>query len=669
MAEAPGIEELDLKYAAAKRARQPFEPTWYLDLAFYSGKQWVAFDGFMLAEVELDDTRAKLVDNRIQPIVRTEIAKMTKTRPVFVGVPRSGDDSDMAAARLAERLLEYQWKHLGLLRKLRSALLWSRVCGAGFWKVTWDSEIGDGIDILVGADGRPINDSYGRPMRPDRLNDLPEGYAEENGLQPRRVAMGDVRIDVRTPFEMYVDPMCGEDGIDDAEWVIEEAVYSKRYVYEHYPLARQLDVQPDSDSIAGITESRMPGVVTAPDGNPQGICLREYWCRPTAADPQGRRIVWTKSGQVLFNDVNPYPWLPYVMFRGVPTPGRFWPGSVTEQLISPQTELNKRKSQIAENAERVGNPPLMKSSLNQDFDWQGLPGEVLEFQDTGSPGAIPQFLNVPEIPGYVREDIDRIEQSIREISGQHEVTSGAVPAGVTAASAINLLQEADDTRLGPDIADMEQALAGAGQRLVHLMARYYTDQRVVRIAGDDGRWEFVTYRKGMLPDDQGIDVQAGSGLPQSKAAKQAAIQEVLNMLVQSGVRLSERDLRQVLQEYEIGGLEKFFATVGEDEREIARENQTLASGEPLDINEWDDDDAHLKGHNAFRKTASYRELPDPARTAVDEHCALHAARIKERATQAVDATAMPPGGAAAAPGDAMAAAMAGSGPTAGVPSA
>jgi hypothetical protein len=69
---------------------------------------------------------------------------------------------------------------------------------------------------------------------------------------------------------------------------------------------------------------------------------------------------------------------------------------------------------------------------------------------------------VPEMPVYVQNQIGNIEQSIREISGQHEVSSSQVPAGVTAASAINLLQEQDDTRLGPDIADMETTLPTRG---------------------------------------------------------------------------------------------------------------------------------------------------------------------------------------------------------------
>src|SRR5690242_9986438 len=108
------VGRLERKLEASKRLRQRFEPQWYLNVAFYTGQQWVGFDGLQLYEVELDDDRVKLTDNRIGPIVRTEIAKMTKTRPAFVGVPRSADDKDLAAARLAERLLEYQWRHQDL---------------------------------------------------------------------------------------------------------------------------------------------------------------------------------------------------------------------------------------------------------------------------------------------------------------------------------------------------------------------------------------------------------------------------------------------------------------------------------------------------------------------------------------------------------------------------
>jgi hypothetical protein len=72
-----------------------------------------------------------VVDNRIRPFVRTEIAKMTKTRPKFVAVPKSQADQDIAAARYAEQALDDAWKRHNLHRKLRQALLWARITGRG----------------------------------------------------------------------------------------------------------------------------------------------------------------------------------------------------------------------------------------------------------------------------------------------------------------------------------------------------------------------------------------------------------------------------------------------------------------------------------------------------------------------------------------------------------
>jgi hypothetical protein len=177
--------------------------------------------------------------------------------------------------------------------------------------------------------------------------------------------------------------------------------------------------------MGGMFASALGGGANRSD--PQGITLREYWCKPTPSEPEGppRRVDQERPAAARRD--NPYPWLPYVMFRGIPVPGRFWPTCPTEQLISPQTELNKAQSQIAENAERIGNPPLLRSSLNEDFEWHALPGEEIVFRTSAPPAPSRSSCTSPSCPATSSSDVDRIEQSIREISGQHEVTSGAGP--------------------------------------------------------------------------------------------------------------------------------------------------------------------------------------------------------------------------------------------------
>jgi hypothetical protein len=567
--------------------------------------------------------------------VRVDIAKMTKSRPVFVGVPANSSDKAIAAARLTERSLDWQWERLNCLRELRQALLWSRMCSAGFWKVCWDKTLGREFEVVTGPDGAVVRRQDGGPLLPAHLGgELPEGLAT------KKLAQGDIRLDTRSPFQMFPDPIAGEAGLEECEWVIEESVVSLEYARSRFGYDGEATAS-NQDGFSGVVA--VAGIGSKGGTQYRGVKIREYWAKSSSEHARGRHVVWASGGdehgEILFEGDNPYPWLPYVMFRGTPVPGRFWPDAPVTPLISPQTELNKRKAQIAENAARLGNPPLLRPR-GSDWEYSGLPGGEIVYDNTGSPSDVPTFLQPPEMPAYVREDIANTLSAIEDISGQHEVSRGNVPSGVTAASAINLLQEADDTRLGPDVQDMERTVADAGKRIVWIMQRFYSDERMMRIAGEDGAWDIQPFRGKQLEGNDDVQVQAGSGMPRSKAAKQAAIQEVLNLALQYGVPLKQRDLRRVLQEYEVGGVERLFADLGGVERQVQRENMVLAHGEELTINEYDDDEAHVEGHSEWMRGAAYEELDENARAVALAHLKAHQDRLARKA--AAMAGAPPP---------------------------
>src|SRR6185437_11901016 len=372
------------------------------------------------------------------------------------------------------------------------------------------------------------------------------------GCKPKTIAAGDVNIETVSPFEMYFDPVALD--IEDAEWCIQVAVKTPEWVKAHF----NVDLESDTDIAPGTAEGKVFSTGSATGGNGgRGVKVSEYWSKPSSKYPNGRRVVWAKS-KILLEEDNPYRELPYVMFKGIDVPGRFWPTSIVEQLREPQTELNKIRSQVTDSAQRTGNPALL-AAKQANVQYEGVPGERIDYDDT-VPNAIPSYLEPPSMPPYVLQQQERIEQAMQDISGQHEVSSAQVPAGVTAASAINLLQEADDTRLGPAIYDMEETLGIAGSRLLKLVAQYWTDERTVMIAGEDQAWNTILFRGAMLKENTHAEVQMGSAFPRSKAAKQAAIQDTLSLALQySGPgALNPRDLRKVLRDYEAGGLVKLF---------------------------------------------------------------------------------------------------------------
>jgi hypothetical protein len=646
------VRELDDHIAASAAVRRRFEPDAYMNIAFLEGRQWVRWDATRLFDVQVDSWRESVVDNRIKPFVRTELAKMTKTRPKFVGVPKSQSDQDVQSARYAEMALDDAWKTHGLQRKLRAALLWSRVAFIGYWKIWWDPELGPKRDILVyGQDhpnaGRLVRDNTGAPWDPKQP--LPEGIPG----QKQSVARGDICVDLRSFFHVFPDPGAGEEGLEGCEWVGEEAIYSRGWFARHFPRAVD-SVSFDQDPSPGMMESRLPisdfRPMTTEAG--KGIKVRELW----SAD---KHYVWTDQ-TVLVDEDNPYPWLPYVGFYGTPVPGRFYPGATVTDLRPQQIQLNIRRSQIADNANRIANPPLMvPSTMADEFDWQGDPGEQIVYLDTGTPNAMPSFLGVPSLPSYVENDVDRTQQALMEISGNHEVSQAQVPAGVTAASAISLLQEQDDTRLGPDIASMERSLEEAGRRVLWLMRRYYTEERHLRIAGEDGQSIVQAFKADTLEGTEDIDVQAGSAMPESKAARQAAIQQFATMFSQNNPgAITPRGWARIMSEIGVGGIEAFFAQLNRDKQQCDDEDRRISQGEglipipqvngttvvTLPINPFDNDNAHVEFHEEFEKTSSFRALAPPAQQAHLAHVQLHRDRKNAAAAQMNQPPAGIPGG-------------------------
>ena len=624
----------------ARGARSRFEPTWHLNYAYYFGEQWLFWNRGRLDRPRLDPHRVTLTDNRILGIVRTELAKMTKQKPAFQVVPTTSADEDLQAALMGEKILDYLWRHLHMRDRLVDVLLWSRITGAGFWKVVWDSEQGQKVQVLADQEGQPVmHAETGAPMKPEQVTDE-EGKLPE-GLQAKTIATGDVHIETVAPFEMLADPIATR--MDQCEWCIQENVKSQEYVNQHFGQI----LPTDTDIAPGPTEARMfPSYQMGGTSNYKGIKLHEYWCKPNQTHPEGRRAVWAKD-KILFEGPNPYKHLPYVMFTGIPIPGRFWPTSVVEQLRGPQTELNKIRSQILENAQRSGNPALL-ASRQANINYSGVPGERIDFDDT-VPNATPSYLQPPQMPQYALQQQEKIEASMQDISGQHEVSDAQVPSGVTAASAINLLQEADDSRLGPSIYDMEENIGIAGQHLLKLVAQYWTEERTVMIAGEDHALDALSFRGALLKGNTRAEVQSGSMFPKSKAAKQAAIQDMLNLMFQyQGQQpMNKRMLGKVLKDLEAGALEKLFGDVSVDESQINRENQQISQSVPLQINPFDNHEAHIEGHTEFQKGPTYLKLGPVVAEIMEQHVREH--REQVMAAQQPMVAPETPGGAPPAP--------------------
>ena len=683
-------QDLDRLFDAGREVRRTFENEWVLVLAFTLGHQWIKVDGSgRIFPVGMDEDRVTITDNRMRPASRTNIARMTKGDPMWQGVPKDRSDEEIQRARIRESVFEHYWRELELRRRYRLALWYREHTGIGFIKTVWDQTLGQSMRVMAQKGGPVVADPYGQPLTPDRvrdvlgqLNDAQRSQVQDQ-LEEREITFGDVTCQLRTPFEVIVDPLATDEGLSTAEYIGEEALYSPAYLRKHF----NYDAPDSGSPSAGIVEGRMPGMNVFLERSRErrgaagrrGIKVREMWLLADVekSGPRGKHCVWIHNGETLLEEDNAYPFLPYTDFRGLPA-GRYYPDAPQKDVVSPQVERNKVKSQIAENGERFGNPARLISAESIGLEgnrWQGLPGEEIIYHDMGTPGSVPAYLAAPTMPQYVIDQLGENRETIAAITSQQEVTQGTVPEGVTAASAISQLMEANETMLGLDIDDTAVSLLDVGKKLLWCVRAFAKTDRLARIAGEEASWDIIEFRGEQLGDADADSIQLGSSISQSVAVKQAAIQWVINTLIQNGQAPPPRELRRVLRDYEVGGLEHLFGSLNKTQTQCVDEHRRLLAGEFLGINDYDDDSTHVEEHEDFQRSARYQtRIRQPGGQLLDflttQHVNLHRQRMQDAANNAAAAAMIQndPGGEPTLDPQALAQGNGAIPPTAGLPS-
>jgi hypothetical protein len=260
------------------------------------------------------------------------------------------------------------------------------------------------------------------------------------------------------------------------------------------------------------------------------------------------------------------------------------------------------------------------------------------------------------LPTYVLQELDRIQSDMDDISGQHEVSKGNVPPGVTAATAISYLQEQDDTKLSHTVESVEDGLEKIAHHTLSYVVQYWDVPRMVKVVGTDGAFDTVMLKNSDLRSNTDIRMEAGSALPTSKAAKQAFIMDLMKM--------GFIDPAKGLEVMEIGGVQKLYDQIQVDIRQAQRENLKMkaiteemlmqhitqskpqvAQGPPdpmadpadpltpqdtplepppiVPVNTWDEHGVHIETHNKFRKGQQFETLPEHIKAIFEEHVQMH----------------------------------------------
>lgn len=528
------------QYRDMKSNRSRLEMQWYINLAFYFGRQYVepmlragqTTSGGRLTIPTCPPWRVRMVINRVRGAIRKEMAKLTSQKPSVTVVPSSSDDRDYFAAQAGEQIWDSTYREKKIKAHIRRSVWWSLITGNGFLKTWWDDNEIDDFNNLRGS----------------------------------------LCYSTVTPFHILV-PDLREEELENQPYLIHVQTRPKDWVTLNYPDLG--DVTPDTAEANDILEDSFMGITGQKEliDRKKAVVIKECWIKPNCIPqfPTGGMLTVVGNRLAQICDMWPYEHskYPFSKIDHIPT-GKFYSDSSIIDLLPLQREYNRTRSQIIESKNLMSKPQWTAQRGSIDpAKVTSAPGQWLLYQ----PGfERPQPVAPPPLPSYVLQEIERLIHDWDDISGQHEVSKGQAPPGVTAATAISYLQEQDESMLAHTFDSLEEAVEKTAFMTLSLIKQYWVVERIVKIVGTDGSFDAQAFKGSDLRNNTDIRVEGGSSLPTSKAAKQAFIMDLMKM--------GFIPPQQGLEVMDIGGLNKITDQIKIDIRQAQRENLKMASVTP-----------------------------------------------------------------------------------------
>ena len=460
------------KFKDAMNNKAPLAKKWLEYLDAYNG----------VKTGEQPDYKSDLNTNFIFSTLESILPIMADEEPCFEVLPRN--EEGVKNADVINKCMEYEYEREGMRKKLIASLRTSLQLGTAVFFIPWDAN--------AGRDG-------------------------------------EVRCIPINPFNFFPDPTATS--IEEAEYVI----YA---TYKHVNQLKKLFPDKALELQGGdIKHKELAGNFGQQAKTDTQVLVLETWCRDYTyidveeiedgkpvkkkkrAFPNGRVITTAPELGILLSDKkNPYNdgKFPFVVLKDHDMPFEFWGKGEIEQILSPQLYINELSNQIIDNAKATANMPWIIDK-NAGIGYGKLtnrPGLVIR----KNPGSEVRRDAPPPMPGYVSQQIEQMKLDIETISGVHDVTQGRRPTGIQAGNAIMALQEAGQARIRIKIKLMEEALSEIARMWYARMKQFWIAERFVRIANEQGDFEFLKVTRKDFEFDYDIRIKSGSTMQRNKAS-------------------------------------------------------------------------------------------------------------------------------------------------------
>ncbi|MES1988826.1 MAG: hypothetical protein V4440_12520 [Pseudomonadota bacterium] len=536
--------------------------------------------------------------------MQNRLARLCKNVPRWDVKPKSGDEEDKDAARLAQQVIEQLWESLEINKKRIPLTMWLQQAGSAYLKIGWDTSLG------------------AKKVYP-KLAATNGDAGESKETEYQIVAEGEIRVDVASFFEIFPDSYAKS--WDELKDIIQAKIRPISYFASQYPERGALVKAEDCWLNSLMYESRINSINTTTGTAGSGANqLKDsaieisYYEKPSVKHPYGRHII-VANGVKLKDDILPIDEIPFCKFDDITIGGKFVGESVITHLRPLQDQINKGKSMRAAWMNRTLTAKLIAARghniAREAYNDQS--GEIMMYDPV--PGVQePHELTQPSIPSYAFEEERTLKDDINDTAGINEASRGQLPSASIPAIGMQLLVEQDDTRIGVETESHEYSYADLGRILLKFVDKFYETDRLLKTVGESQEYSIKTFKGSDIRENFDVHVIRGSTLPGSKVLKR---QEIIN-LHQQGYFGQPQDpmvVQNVLSMLEYGDEFQAFKRHSLRMAQIQRGIQMIEEQSTMPpISEFDDHALWMQELNDYRIGEKYQKLdPDQQQIVLD----------------------------------------------------
>lgn len=684
-------QNIESFYKQDNNVKNQLSYAWERNHLMLDGQQWLVYDqnregGGVWKRLQPSPQNEYIprpVTNYLYDAFQTLKSYLLKNKPRITVRPNTQLQKDKTAAKLAELISDTNFERLRESVNYEYAASCLITYGTVFKKDYWDSSYQFGTVKVPRMEQRPVTDPN---------TGMPTGMMEEvQSVDPLTqqplfdsMPLGDICTQVVEPFRMALDPHAVM--LHDARWIMEYSIRPLSWIKENYgkeeegytgrveevkeekalpnSLRRFYQLRTSSGVRGSMTNFTGLGTFGSTDVISNAAIVKEYYERPTQANPKGRLIV-VANGIPLYIGPSPYEgpdldsWHPYSECRWEIVPGRFWGKGPFDDSVEIQRQINSIDSIVILTRKTMAVPQRLipHTAGIAPGQWTGQPGQEVFYRETPS-GATPTNLAPIGVDQSVFQEREQRLQDLKNITGAVDILKGDKPLGVTAASALALLFETGTGKLFPILDRWKSMVETSQKKQLRLIANRYNEPRpqfiqmLVSKNRDLTEDQVKSFLGSDLNDNCNVIIEASSSIPKLKAAEHALLIELAGMGV---LQLDNPANRQeFLSRFGING---FDANYSKDVKRAEWENDLIdnliySPDNQAVVLTSDDHLVHIELHEERTKEPSFMSLPSEIQQAYFEHIAEHE-QMQAQAEQEEMMKAMMMGGPMAPPQDPM----------------